>query len=255
MRRIALIFFSSLFVLACKKDPKTVQDPVDENGFEVTNSVAINITNVAGNVPLTLNTQTYINANQDTFTVSTYKYYISNIKLFRFDGYIFTEPESYRLLNQDDTTTCKFIIPNVPLGDYIGMEFTIGVDSLRNCDGAQTGALDPTHDMFWDWSQGYIFAKMEGQQKGAPSTFFQHIGGFTGSFNAIVKSTPSFGSNMIQVTSDHIPKVYLKANMLEWFQSPTLVDLAAYSNVAAGKKSAELAANYSDMFSVALIEN
>ncbi|MBP7810265.1 MAG: hypothetical protein KA163_13305 [Bacteroidia bacterium] len=248
-----LVFFS------CKKDPSTNEHDGHNHSHSApvsTNNINFNITNVAGNSLLALNTQTYINENLDTFSVNVFKYYISNIRLFRQDGYIFNEPESYRLLNQSDTTSCKFTIKNVPLGNYIGMQFTIGVDSLRNCDGAQTGALDPVHDMFWDWSQGYIFAKMEGLcNKGQFGSFFHHIGGFSGQYNALVKSTPSFGTNMIQVTNTGVSKVYLKADILEWFKNPSTIDLSAYSGVGGGKKSSEIAANYADMFSVALIQN
>lgn len=256
---IVLVLFVIVF-FSCKKDPSTnVGDGHNHSHNEpvLTNNISFNVTNVVGNALLALNTQTYVNENQDTFSVSMFKYYISNIKLFREDNYVFNEPESYRLLNQNDTTSCKFIIKNVPLGNYTGMEFTIGVDSLRNCDGAQTGALDPINDMFWDWSQGYIFAKMEGfvYNKVTFSSFFHHVGGFTGQFNAIVKSTPSFGTSMIQVTNTGVSKVYLKADVLEWFKNPSTIDLSAYLGVGCGKKSNELAANYFDMFSVELIQN
>jgi hypothetical protein len=255
---IVLVLFVIVF-FSCKKDPSTNEHDGHNHSHNepvLTNNISFNVTNVVGNTLLALNTQTYVNENLDTFSVSMFKYYISNIKLFREDNYVFNEPESYRLLNQNDTTTCKFIIKNVPLGNYTGMEFTIGVDSLRNCDGAQTGALDPVNDMFWDWSQGYIFAKMEGLCNRAPGGgFFHHVGGFTGLNNAIVKSTPSFGTNMIQVTNTGVSKVYIKADILEWFKNPSIIDLASYSAVGGGKKSSELAATYSDMFSVALIQN
>jgi hypothetical protein len=257
--KIALVIFTLVF-FSCKKDPSTKENyrPKHNHSQPVqTNNIEFNVTNVVGNALLALGTQTYINENLDTFSVNTFKYYISNIKLFRQDSYVFNESESYRLLNQNDTSTCKFTIKNVPVGNYTGIEFTIGVDSLRNCDGAQTGALDPINDMFWDWSQGYIFAKMEGfvHNKVVFSSFFHHVGGFTGQFNAIVKSTPSFNSNMIQVTNTNVSKVYLKADVLEWFKNPSTIDLSAYLGVGGGKKSSELAANYSDMFSVVSIQN
>lgn len=255
-----VLVLSVIVFFSCKKDPSTnVGDGHNHSHSEPapTNNINFNVTNVVGNNLLALNTQTYVNENLDTFSVNMFKYYISNIRLFREDSYVFNEPESYRLLNQNDTTSCKFTIKNVPLGNYVGMEFTIGVDSLRNCDGAQTGALDPINDMFWDWSQGYIFAKMEGfvYNKVVFSSFFHHVGGFTGQFNAIVKSTPSFNSNKIQVTNTNVSKVYLKADVLEWFKNPSTIDLSAYLGVGGGKKSSELAANYSDMFSVVSIQN
>ena len=256
MRKLSVIVLFLVLAVSCKKDPITQSTNNNDTGFVQTNSVDFQITNMVGSMPLALNTQTYINENLDTFSVSLFKYYISNIKLKRDDGYEFVEPESYRLIKQNDSTSLSFSIPNVPLGNYISMEFIIGVDSLRNCSGAQTGALDPIHDMFWDWAQGYIFAKMEGSCNASPfGNFFQHIGGFTGQWNTIVKSSPSFGTNLIQVVSDKVPKVMMKTDILEWFKNPSTIDLAGYSSVAIGKKAHEIALNYADMISVTAIVN
>jgi hypothetical protein len=252
----ALIILAATITLfgSCKKDPKPVNETPNTTGFSQTNSIQVNITNMAGNQILSIGTQTYINQNQDTFSISKYLYYISNIKLTREDNVVFTEPESYRLVDVSDSTTCKFTINNVPLGNYKSIEFIIGVDSLRNCDGAQTGALNPLNDMFWSWNQGYIFAKMEGLSNNANGgAFIYHLGGFTQPYNSIVKATPSFGSNLIQVDADHVSKLYLKADALEWFKTPLQISLFDYSAVSGGKKSKELAVNYSDMFTVAAI--
>ncbi len=256
MRKFILLFLPLVFLWSCKKDPVTSDPKPESGGIVQTNSVNFRIVNVVGTAPLALGTQTYVNENLDTFSVSVFRYYISNIKLKRDDGFEFVEPESYRLFSQSDSGSWNFTIPNVPLGNYISIEFTIGVDSTRNCSGAQTGALDPLNDMFWDWSQGYIFAKMEGQCSRAPGgIFLYHIGGFFGQWSAIVKSNPSFGTNMIQVVSDKVPKVYMKADVLEWFKTPTTIDMANYNTVSMGKKAGELSANYSDMFSVTAIVN
>lgn len=258
MLKQSLILLSIGVLLGCKKDPKTIQENpnTNSNTFELTGDVNFRVDNIVGASPLTLNSTQYVNENLDTFSVSIFKYYISNIKLKRDDGFEFVEPESYRLFDQADSTTRNFTINNVPLGNYISMEFIIGVDSARNCSGAQAGALDISKDMFWDWAQGYIFAKMEGVSSSVVGgNFAHHIGGFTGQWNAIRKSTPSFGSNMIQVVEGHTPKVYMKADILEWFKNPDVIDLASYVNIAMGKKASQIASNYSDMFSITAIQN
>lgn len=256
MKQYFVIVFSCLLIYSCKKDPNPGNEHPVAPVIVKTNSVNFKFSNVVGSMPLTIGTQTYVNFNQDTFTVDIFKYYISNIKLKRDDGFEFAEPESYRLLSQTDSNSCNFTISGIPLGNYISMEFIIGVDSARNCSGAQTGALDPINDMFWDWSQGYIFAKMEGLcNRCVSGSFFHHVGGFEGQWNAIVKANPSFGLNLIQVKEGSIPKVYLKADLLEWFQNPNIIDLANYNSVAMGKKATEIASNYSDMFTITAIVN
>ena len=256
MQKCSLVVLFVIFLWSCKKDPNVSGNANDNAGIQTTNNVDFRISNVVGTMPLALDTQTYVNQNQDTFTVSLFRYYISNIKLKRDDGYEFVEPESYRLVTQADPASWNFTIADVPLGNYISMEFIIGVDSARNCSGAQTGALEATNDMFWDWAQGYIFAKMEGDcNRANGGGFIHHIGGLSGTWNAIVKSKPSFGSNMIQVMTKKTPTVYIKADVLEWFKNPTTIDLANYGSVSMGKKAHEVAANYADMFKVDAIVN
>jgi hypothetical protein len=258
MQRVTIVIVLLIILISCKKDPQP-GNPKNEQvatTFVQTNNIDFKLSNVVGSAPLTLTTQAYINQNLDTFTVDLFKYYISNIKLKRDDGFEFVEPESYRLIDQNDSASWNFTLKNVPLGNYVSMEFIIGVDSARNCSGAQSGALDPIHDMFWDWSQGYIFAKLQGSCHSAPyNTYFNHIGGFTGQWSAIVKSTPSFGTNVIQVSTDRVPKVFMKADVLEWFKNPQTIDIASYSAVTTGKKGHEIATNYADMFSVTAITN
>jgi hypothetical protein len=230
----------------CKKDPETIEPKQPEG------TVEINVTNVAGNQLLALGTGTYINQN-DTFTVNRYLYYISNIKLFRDDNFTYIEKESYHLLDQADTTSCKFTLKEVPYGNYTGIEFIIGVDAARNVSGAQTGALDPIHAMFWSWSQGYIFAKMEGTCASAPlGGFTYHIGGFEGVGNSIVSAKPSFNGKHLHV-SENPNKIYLKSDIMEWFKTPITIDFASHGAVMSGKKSAEIANNYADMFTVSAI--
>jgi hypothetical protein len=242
------LFFAVILFVSCKKDPPSIDQE------EAKGNVSLNFTNVAGSQVLALNTATYVNQNQDTFSVSLFRYYVSNIKFFRDDGFIYSEPESYHLLDAADSNSCKFTIENIPVGNYIGMELVIGVDSLRNCAGAQSGALDPARDMFWDWSQGYIFAKLEGQCNTIPlGNFFMHVGGFTGPYNSIVKAYPAFGNKVLTVEESHGSKMYLKTDLMEWFRNPQTISLGAYANVASGKKSKEISSNYSDMFSISAI--
>ncbi|MFC7670545.1 MbnP family protein [Hymenobacter humi] len=125
--------------------------------------VDIEFENVVGSAPLQLNNSTpYTTPAGDQFTVATLRYYISNIKLKKADGTEYVQPESYYLIDQERLASQRFTIANVPAGTYTGLTFTLGVDAARNVAGAQTGALAPS-DMFWDWTSGYIFTKLEGR--------------------------------------------------------------------------------------------
>jgi hypothetical protein len=64
----------------------------------------------------------------------------------------------------------------------------LGVDSIRNVSGIQTGALDPLKGMFWTWNSGYVMAKLEGSSESSNSAgnrFTYHIGGFRPGMNVL----------------------------------------------------------------------
>lgn len=251
---IILIAAFSALIYSCKKDPKKEPEPTNQTG-----SIAIHFENMVGDSDLVLNTKSYTNQNGDTFTVSKFKYYISNIKLTKSDGSVFTEPESYHLIDQAVAGSMEFTIPNVPVGNYTAISLMLGVDSLRNVSGAQTGALDPANGMFWSWSTGYIMAKLEGnspQSSAAGNDLTFHIGGFGGATKAQRIATPFFNGDQAQVSTTVTPEIHLKADVLEWFKSPTVISFSTTSFIMSpNSTSVAIANNYSDMLTVEHIHN
>lgn len=268
-----LIFILSILGLfSCKKDPKAVEPlaPIEiyVPPAPTTNSVVISITNMAGNFIIqvskdtvyTSSTPKYINANTDTFSVTNFKYYISNIKLKKADGTYFVEPESYYLINAADTAnTCKFAIKNVPYGKYVGIEYLIGVDSTRNCSGAQTGVLAATNDMFWSWNQGFIFLKFEGYSSAAmPGNVHNleyHVGGFKLPYNNIKKVYLPLVSDTLRVGTN-VPKIYFKTDIQHAFKnSVNNVNFATTQIVVSPSTARLIANNYANMMSIAAVVN
>ncbi|MDO8999046.1 MAG: hypothetical protein Q7W45_04725 [Bacteroidota bacterium] len=254
-------FFTSLilvsvFFLSCKKDQKI--EP--ENPVIVVDkqpSAVFNFKAIVNNLPLIPNTKWYANANGDSFTVTKFNYYISNIKLKLSDGSIFSEVESYHIIKNVEGVN-SFTIANLPEGTYNQIEFLIGVDSLRNVSGAQTGDLSPDSLMFWDWSSGYIFFKFEGHKKTSTmpieDSYAMHIGGFSGPDNFIKKCTFNLSSTLI-ASKNKQSKVFYNVNIDEIFINPLLIDFDTYSVVGGGKKAQDISDNYKDMFSIDHIEN
>jgi len=249
--RPALLLLALLpFFASCKKD-QTEPDPTPQPEY---GSVNISIANTVNGQPLVLGSQDYVNDAGDTFRVNLYKYYISNIKLFKADGSHYAEPESYHLINQSQGGSLSFTIGNVPAGDYTSMTFMIGVDSTRNVSGAQTGALDPAHGMFWTWNTGYIMAKLEGTSTRSPDPsdlIVFHIGGFQGANKGIRTVSPSFNSAVARVTGSASPTIFLEAELAEWFRTPNAITFATtYNNMSVNATNKMLADNYADMFTV-----
>lgn len=255
MFKIRLLAFSiivSSFLVSCKKDTIIEPPAPDKQPSAVFNFKAI-----VDNSTLIPNSKWYKNANGDSFTVTKFNYYISNIKLKRDDGTVFAENYSYHIIKQVEGVN-SFSIANLPEGNYNQIEFLIGVDSTKNVSGSQSGDLSPDSLMFWDWSTGYIFFKFEGLCKTNISpvagTFAMHVGGFTGLDNFLKKCTFNL-INPIVASKNKQSKVYYNVNINEIFMNPLLIDFDTYSVVGGGKKAADISENYKDMFVIDRVEN
>lgn len=227
------------------------------------NDVKFEFNNIVGDVALELTDESgpgdkwYVNAANDSFQVTTYKYYVSNVVLTKTDGTKFYEPESYHLIDQAEAASRKFTLKDVPVGEYVSVTFMIGVDSARNVSGAQTGALAVDKGMFWDWNTGYIMAKMEGfgnTSTNPDKAFYYHTGGFKGEQNILKTVTLPFPQKAI-VSGNNIPNVHVFSNVLEWFKTPAVISFTDFTNVMSGKKIRDIANNYADMFVVDHIDN
>lgn len=253
---ITTLLMASCF-LSCKKD-----DPIngkdDGSGKGEKGIVRIEVAHFAGDQPLLMDGMTrYRNSHGDDFTVTMLKYYVSNLVLIKADGSTFAEPESYHLVNQAEENSLQFILTDVPAGKYDKLKLMIGVDSLRNVSGAQTGALDPLNDMFWTWSTGYIMAKMEGKSNAstAPGSILNfHIGGFSGPYSVLQEVVLELPQDLM-VSVDKEARLHLKSDLLSWFDAPFTIDFATMNNVAMqGPEAQQIAQNYRQMFSVISVE-
>ncbi|MCX6296168.1 MAG: hypothetical protein NTX97_08880 [Bacteroidetes bacterium] len=258
--KIFFAFFLSVTLLAssCKKD-KDEETPTPSVPAATSGSLALHFENMVGDSALVMNTESYVTANNDTITVSAFKYYISNIVLTKSGGGTYVENESYHLIDASDLLTGEFTLPNVPFGDYTGITFMIGVDSTRNVSGAQTGALDPVNGMYMGMGAGYIQATLEGlspQSTSGGHMFMYQVAGFQGIYNPLKTISPTFSGGIATVTSSVIPEIHFKTNLLEWFTTPNNISISAVSMVmSVNSTSLNFADNYADMISVEHIHN
>lgn len=211
--------------------------------------------NMAGGSSLNLNNQWYKNANGDSFTVSKFNYYISNVVFHGSSGTAdYTEANSYHLIEQMATPSeMAFYLNDVPAGNYSSVSFMVGVDSLHNVSGAQSGDLDPAKGNFWSWSSGYIMLKFEGNSPKSPNPdgmLVLHCGGFSGTNNVLRTITLPFPA-AIEVSKSAEPHVHVQADILALFAAPNKIDFAATSTIhMPGPDANKLADNYTHMFSI-----
>lgn len=184
----------------------------------------------------------------ENIMVQKFRYYVSNFAVTDKQGKTTTLPVHYFLVDEADSAS-KTISLAVPDMAIRSVQFLLGVDSIRNVTGVQTGTLDPVKGMFWTWNSGYIMARLEGTS--ASSTiaghyFTYHIGGFKGENNTlktIVLTIPE--------TKGTLHEIHINADINTWFKNKTELRIAE-SPVChmPGPLAKKIADNYSSMFSI-----
>jgi hypothetical protein len=126
----------------------------------------------------------YHSATSRAFSVTDFRYYVSNVTAIRDDG---TEHKLSCTVLVDPHQR-DYDLGILPEGSYTGLRFTVGLDSATNhSDPTVFEKGNPlaiqTPSMHWDWNSGYLFMKFEGKvdttkrNASAPVTeFFYHIG-------------------------------------------------------------------------------
>jgi hypothetical protein len=247
---IICLSFAPILLSSCKKDDNNSSNNNNNNNNQA-GKVNVTFENKVGNEELVFNTKTYKNQNGEDFTISMFNYYISNIRLESVDGKTYAEPESYHLVMEDKPASKSFTLSDVPAGKYKSVTFLIGVDSLRNVSGAQTGALDPAHGMFWTWNTGYIMLKFEGaspQSTATDNKLAYHLGGFSGA-NSVLRTVTLTFASPIDINGAATGNLQLQADLLQLFRSPNMVEFSQYrSSHLSGEASRKIADNYQTMF-------
>ncbi len=243
---IAVAAMCSALLTSCDKKP--LPNPVGGPDPSGLSKVKLEFANKVGTANLTLGSQWYKNDFGDSFKVNAFNYYITNIKL-NSEKTPYTEANSYHLIKHGVDSTMSFDLEGVPYGTYSSMTVMIGVDSARNVSGAQTGALDPLHEMFWSWSTGYIMLKLEGvspQSTGVDNLVIFHIGGHSGQWAGQRTVTIPF-PNAITVGKDGENHVHIDADVNVLFKSPvSMMNII----MSIGKESQVIANGYADMLSI-----
>jgi hypothetical protein len=216
-----------------------------------TQNVNLRFQNKVGDLPLIIDSVNYKNELTQDFTISKFKFYISNV---RFENTIGTQtaPSTSFLIDQEDSLSLSTNSISIPSGIYSSIEFILGVDSLHNVSGAQNGALDVVNAMFWTWNSGYIFMKLEGNSSfsNSPGHFFEyHIGGFKEPYNAIRKIKLTF-DQPVEISKHNLTDILINVNVLEILQHPNSIDFSKNSSIVEPFQSKIVSDNYEDIFSI-----
>ena len=120
--------------------------------------------------------------------IEALKVYISQLSLLKKGTTVFSEANSYHLLDAENPVSLKLAL-SIPTDlAFDQLSFKIGIDSLTNCSGVYGGDLDPTQGMYWTWQSGYINFKLEGTATNCPARknqFQFHLGGYQYPYNSL----------------------------------------------------------------------
>ncbi len=200
MKKLFILLFVGLFLMSsCSKDPVSSQpNPINALDTITTfsgilipteNKLVVNFEHYFKNNPIVYATQNYITDNQDTIQVNNLSYRVSNMQLYNSLVQKWVDVGTYKLNSGDDAFKYGFTINKVPAGLYNKIRFNLGVDSARNRSGEQTGDLDPSLGMYWNWTNGYIHYRLEGRILPSLITFSLDIGGSTNVVNKEIDLT------------------------------------------------------------------
>lgn len=239
----ALLFFAAIVAIPGRLSA--------QNG-----SLKITFVNTVNGKPVVLRDSIYSNYFGEQYSISKLKYYISNIIVSHN-----TENKNlggYYLVNAASDNN-SFDIQLKP-GKYSSLGFLLGVDSIRNCSGAQTDALDPMNDMFWTWNTGYVMFKLEGTSASSTADLNRiehHIGGYKGSNNVATKINFSFGNDrLLEVKANSSTEIVIEMNMDNYWYSTNDIKIAETPVcMVTGELAKKIAANFLNLFSIKSIRN
>lgn len=132
-----------------------------------------------GTTPMTLNETIATDINGVGYRLSRAQFYISGITLVHNGGQELIVPNSYLLINANQT---DYSIGQQPINNLEAIRFHIGIDeSTNHADPSVYPSGNPlalqNPSMHWGWAGGYRFVALEGQSADATSSFQYHCVG------------------------------------------------------------------------------
>lgn len=241
---------SVAFISSCNTDTDEKPDPTPAP--ETKGSMHIKFDHVWGPAQegFDLNTQLTHPASGEELTFTKLRYYISNISMQNANGSTWTQAESYHIIDAEHLAGGEVALDlfDIPSGSYTSISYMIGVDSLRNVSGVQSGALDPAEGMFWSWNTGYIFIKAEGESNAAENgSFTYHLGGFEGPYKASSEKYHDFQGATLDVSPDANPSVHIVVNAARFWHGGLSTAQTPMVHMP-GEMASTLASNFTSGF-------
>lgn len=253
---------ATISLVSCSSDDKA---PAPEGNA----SLVLKFDNVYADANLILGGQPYVTSEGETITVDQLKYIVSNIKLTKADGTVFTYPkaESYFIVDETEGDINYITLTDVPAGDYVSASFGIGVDEQQWDLGADGQgdflAWADAEGMMWSWSAGYKFLMVEGTFTSAtvadPAVYMVHTGKTGTDYNYTTVSVDFPATALVR--TNITPEVHIFADASKIIDGGNKISLSANNMggmgamIMGGANLPLITANLSEMFSVDHVHN
>lgn len=193
-----------------------------------------------GTKPFYLNHR-YVLGN-DSISIETCRFYISEIKVVKDEKVVFKEKDSYHLLDLEAPASLQLSLPETLEKDVTEIQFLLGIDSMTNVSGAYGGDLDPTKGMYWTWQSGYINFKLEGHcylSSGQTKEIVFHLGGY---------QYPYQTCREIALRGNFSSTIDIRIDLEEFLKSANIQ--TAGEIMSPGKQAVELTEKLTGIFSI-----
>jgi hypothetical protein len=203
--------------------------------------------------PVIMRDSFYTTPFGESYNITKLKYYISNISLSGDKKW--KDVDGYYLVNAMEEE--NVIELSLPPGEYSAVNLLLGVDSIRNCSGAQSGALDPMNDMFWTWNNGYVMFKLEGTSPASTADLQRiehHVGGFKGE-NKVATNIVFNLKNKLSVRENKGTEITIETDLDKYWKSNADIKIAEVAVcMTTGALAKKISTNFPALFSIKKIE-
>jgi len=238
---IGLIFLFVVVFSACKKDENT----------EIQLSFTFNHT--VDGAAVEFDQIKYSNAFGNEYSVSTLKYFVSDITMHSNEGTSITFNDVHYVDARDNSTLTYNLPAKVPAGNYTSVSFIYGIDSVKN----QTGLFPNPPESLMEWplamGGGYHYMKLEGKfdSTGMVKNFQAHTGPTMGNANyfEVMLTDSPFNCSCENVN------VAINMNINNWWVNPNMLDLNTMSGIMGNQQmQIKLKENGNDVFTSNLLK-
>lgn len=145
-----------------------------------TGSMTLHFDHTAGGAPLAVSGSTFQGADGagNDFSVTTLRYFVSDLRLRRTDGTTFGV-DDYHYRDAALLSTRDYTIAGVPSGTYDRLIFTFGLDERWNVTNNEIASDHRVSGMEWpaDWGGGWHYMILEGMHSSGGSIAYRtHTG-------------------------------------------------------------------------------